>query len=185
MTADQLESIWVEFAAVLRRFIAGRVANRSDADDLLQDVFLKLQQGSKRPADLRNPTAWLYRFARNAIIDHHRRRRGASSVHDDIAEELDGRDEAELKRSVAEAVTCMLKGLPESDQQALRLADMNGQKQEDVAAELGVSLSAAKSRIQRAREKLRDLLDACCRLEFDRRGAVIACESKGGDCDCP
>ncbi len=175
MTAT-LEYIWHEFAAKLGRFIRARVADPATAEDLLQDVFVKIQ---KRLGQLDDPAkleGWIYLIARNAIIDHYRTRRETVEVPATLPAEPDEHNEEveELKA----AFRRMIYSLPEPYREAVVLTELNGLTQPALAARLGISLSGAKSRVQRGRAQLRRMLDECCTFEFDRRGKVIDCEPR-------
>jgi RNA polymerase sigma-70 factor, ECF subfamily len=175
MTAT-LEHIWHEFAAKLGRFIRARVADPATAEDLLQDVFVKIQ---KRLGQLEDPAkleGWIYLIARNAIIDHYRTRRETVEVPDTLPAEPE-ESNAEVEELKA-AFRRMIYHLPEPYREAVVLTELNGLTQPALAARLGISLSGAKSRVQRGRAQLRQMLDECCTFEFDRRGKVIDCEPR-------
>ncbi len=78
----------------------------------------------------------------------------------------------------------MLEALPLMYREARVLTEFRGQTQRDAAASLGISVTALKSRVQRARGLLRGMLDNCCRFEFDRRGRVIDAFPRDGGCEC-
>jgi len=132
----------------------------------------------RKRADLRDPArleAWLYRMARNALVDYLRARRPCAPVDPD-AVAAPGTDTAdEIARCVARAARCYLGTLPAIYQQAVRLAEEEGMAHAEVARLLGISPTAAKSRIRRGRQLVREKLEACCRFEFDRFGRVIDC----------
>ena len=178
-----IEQIWVEFTAQLRRFISGRVRDEADVDDILQEVFIKIHRGLDRLDDHSKLHAWVYQITRNAIIDHYRK--GGPGVEvpeelpDRIAEEEDsGGAEAE----VATWLRPMAEDLPDKYREALLLTDIEGLTQKELAERLDISISGAKSRVQRAREKLKDVLLECCHLEVDRRGKVVDWEPRQDDC---
>lgn len=166
-----LEYVYTNFHSKLLRFIAGRVPDRDSAEDILQDVFLKIHQhiGDLRESD--RLESWIYQITRNAIIDYYRRSRPQQELSEAFA--LHPEDEpdaiAELSPSVAEMLDC----LPSKYRQALELTDLQGLTQIELAARLNLSVSGAKSRVQRAREKLRNCLLDCCHFEFDRLGQVV------------
>jgi RNA polymerase sigma-70 factor (ECF subfamily) len=171
----QLEAIYQEFDAQLRRFIFRRVADPDASEDILQDVYLKIHT---HISDLRASNrldSWIYQIARNAIVDYYRRIRPEEELSEEVpaiqAEEPDV--ESELAASVREMLDC----IPEKYKQALILTELDGLTQNETADRLGLSLSGAKSRIQRAREKLKEAFLDCCHFEFDRRGRVIHYES--------
>ena len=72
-------------------------------------------------------------------------------------------------------------GLPEPYREALLLTEYEGLTQQQLAERVGISLSGAKSRVQRGREKLKQILLDCCHVELDRRGGIIDYQ---GQCDC-
>lgn len=181
--APPLESLWSEFARPLRAFLHSRVRNAADAEDLLQEVFLKVHQ---RIADLRDSArleGWLYQIARNAATDYYRRQRPSAPLPEDLvamSDPLSPNDAIDLRP----AIRRMLAALPEKYREALVRTEFRGENQRDAAAALGVSQTALKSRVRRGRMLLREMLDDCCRFEFDRRGKVIDATPRGGRCEC-
>jgi RNA polymerase sigma-70 factor, ECF subfamily len=180
-----VEHIWHEFSEKLGQFIRSRVADPASAEDILQDVFVRIQ---KQLGKLRDPAklqGWLYLIARNAIIDHYRTRKETVEVPESLpAESNDTEQElGELKA----AFRRMIYSLPEPYREALLLTEFDGLTQQQLAQRAGISLSGAKSRVQRGREQLKTMLEECCRFEFDRRGKVIECEprkhSACGECN--
>ena len=79
----------------------------------------------------------------------------------------------DLVTRLASDVREMVEALPEPYREALVLTSYEGLSQKELAKRLGLSYSGAKSRVQRARERVKDMLMTCCHLEFDRRGTVI------------
>jgi RNA polymerase sigma-70 factor (ECF subfamily) len=171
------EELWRTLSGDLRSFLRSRVSQDSDADDILQEVFLKIVEKIGSLRDARRIDSWAYQIARNAIVDHYRRRtpQPADPV-EDAAAGGDERDATNLKRSIAAWLALMIDRLPETVREAVRLYDLEAVPQAEIADRLGISLSGAKSRIQRGRRQLEELLNACCKLEMDRRGNVIQCE---------
>jgi RNA polymerase sigma-70 factor (ECF subfamily) len=179
-----LEHIWLEFAEKLGQFIRARVSDPATAEDILQDVFVKIQ---KRLGQLQDPArleGWIYLIARNAIIDHYRTRKETIEVPETLPAEPDARDGevGELKA----AFRRMIYNLPEPYREAVVLTEFDGLTQQELADRLKISLSGAKSRVQRGRAQLKQMLDECCTFEFDRRGKVIDCapRAKAGCKEC-
>ena len=177
------EQVWGEFKAQLRRFVASRVRNEADVEDILQEVFIKIHRGLERLADDARLQAWVYQITRNAVIDHYRRVEQnveVPSERPDVVAEEDGGEGAESE--VAAWLRPLAEDLPEKYREALLLTDIEGLTQKELAERLDISLSGAKSRVQRAREKLKDALLECCHLEVDRRGRVVDWESRWEEC---
>lgn len=168
----RVEFIWKEFSEKLRSFIAKRVKDPMLAEDILQDVFLKIHTNLGHLKNFSKLKSWIYQVTRNAIIDYYRSRRINSELPENLAEpEEDSRLNASQK--LAGSLKEMIKLLPPQYREALLLTEFGGMKQADLAKKLGISISGAKSRVQRGRRMLKELLYQCCHFEFDRRGMVI------------
>ena len=77
----------------------------------------------------------------------------------------------------------MVEALPTRYRDAVELVELRGMKQREAAEKLGLSLSGAKSRVQRGREKLRELMLECCHFQFDRSGKVMDFEPRSPGCN--
>jgi RNA polymerase sigma-70 factor (ECF subfamily) len=172
-----MQSIWTDLGQRLRQFVGARISDAHAADDVTQDVLLKVQARlGDLPAEDKLP-AWLFQIARNTIIDYHRAR--AVREHQDIthaesAVPLEAEsDEEDAVRELTPCLGRMVEQLPEPYREAMKLADIQGISQQELADRTGVSLSGAKSRVQRARQQLRAMIDDCCRIERDTRGNVM------------
>jgi RNA polymerase sigma-70 factor (ECF subfamily) len=172
---NTLQDIWAELGVRLRRFVGSRVRDPHAADDVTQDVMLKVQaQLDALPPGDKLP-AWVFAVARNAIVDHYR----ARAVRDHAAldevgpvAEAGGNEHRDVISELTPCLTRMVEHLPEPYRQAMKLADLEGLSQQAVADRMGISLSGAKSRVQRARQQLREMILDCCTVERDARGNV-------------
>jgi RNA polymerase sigma-70 factor (ECF subfamily) len=173
---------WREFAGPLRRFVLARVGDTHDAEDILQEIFLKAHLSMGALEDRARLKPWLYSIARNMVVDHHRARgavaRPAEGLRPGLVEEPT--EPPNANEEVIRCVRLLVDELPEEYRRALVLADLEGRPQKEVADTLGLSLSGAKSRVQRARKKLRAALLSCCRFEVDRLGNVLRWQPKAG-----
>ncbi len=189
MTKDVEEACWRELRARLHGFVRRRVGNPEDAEDVVQDVFVRMQRNIDTLSSTDRLDAWAFRIARNAIVDHYRalNRRNmtgeaAAKVMDDLA--ADGTVGEPSNDALAELAHCiapMVRGLPESYRQAIQLTELEGMTQAAAAERLGLSIPGAKSRVQRGRARLRAMLLRCCEIETDRRGRVVAFETRDGE----
>jgi RNA polymerase sigma-70 factor, ECF subfamily len=157
------ERVWEEFHTPLQQFIRRRISDEATAEDVLQDVFLKIHQHMDTLKDVRKLEGWIYQITRNAIIDAYREKRHETTLEAeevlDLPEELPDDD---IVSELLPSVRAMLRNLPEQDRQALVLTEYQGLTQKELAERLGLSFSGAKSRVQRAREKLKQQLLECC-----------------------
>ena len=175
-----VESIYDEFHAKLRAFTIGQTSDPEAAEDILQDVYLKIHAhlGDVRDGD--RLESWIYQVTRNAIADHYRRSRPQEALPDTLPAPVE--DEPDTASEVAASLGEMLRCLPPKYREALELTDLHGLSQAELAGRLKISLSGAKSRVQRAREKLREALLDCCHFEFDRYGRVIDYHANCPEC---
>jgi RNA polymerase sigma-70 factor, ECF subfamily len=167
-----IESLWGEYSARLNHFLRGRVSDPAEAEDLLQEVFIRVHQHLCCLPGPEKMDSWLYQIARNLVIDHYRRRKDWAEIPESLPAE-DEIVEEDPQEELALSLREMVDRLPEPYRQALILTEYEGLNQKELAERLGISFSGAKSRVQRARQKLRDLLLACCHFEMDRRGRVM------------
>ncbi len=172
-STKETERLWEEFADQLGGFLRARVGSEAVAEDLRQEVFLKLQRQLEANRTIHDLGAWLYRAARNAVIDHYRTRKKSEQVDESMAGDGPSSD-PDLAPLMA-SFRRMIHALPDGYREAVILADMEELPHKAVAERLGLNLSATKSRVLRGRAMLRESLDACCRFERDRRGSVIDC----------
>lgn len=175
-----LESIYTNFHTRLYNFIAGRISDPYAAEDILQDVYLKIHAnlGSLRKLD--RLESWLFQITRNAIIDHYRRTRPQEELSEVVAAPID--DEPEALSALAASVKGMLGCLPDKYRQAIELTELQGLTQNELASRLDLSISGAKSRVQRGREKLKEAFLDCCHFEFNRLGKVVDYHPKCDQC---
>jgi RNA polymerase sigma-70 factor, ECF subfamily len=173
---------WHELGDRLRVYVARRV-NPGDADDVVQSVMVKLLE-RRAGIDADSVRAWLFTVTRNAVAEYYRQHQPSVDLDSfgDVAE-IDETDPAD--RTIGNLSDCldpMLRMLPGADADLLRRIDLQGEAQTGLAASLGVPLSTVKSRVQRARTKLRSAFDACCAIDLGRNGAPIAFEPRAA---CP
>jgi RNA polymerase sigma-70 factor (ECF subfamily) len=167
-----VETVWADFSDTLKRFILKRVGNKQASEDILQDVFMRIHSGIAGLNDERRLQSWVYQIARNAVVDYYRKPQPGRELLEEQAALTDD-DDRDMERQLARSIKGMVEQLPEEYRQALILTAFEGLTQKEAAERLGLSLSGAKSRVQRAREKLRDMLLDCCHFEFDLHGRVI------------
>jgi RNA polymerase sigma-70 factor (ECF subfamily) len=189
MAPSSTATIWSDLSADLQRFIRRRVPDEHVADDLLQETFLRIHRSIGSLAQADRLAAWVYQIARNVVHDYYR-----SSAADTVglpdADPADQHDDrlGYLRGRTAEWLDELIRQLPEKYREAVQLSEIEGLPQQEVADRLNLSLSGAKSRIQRGRVMLRAVLDQCCNFEFDQRGKLLDCDPKPDrtvclDCD--
>ena len=182
-------AVWQDFRRPLLGFIARRVPDRETAEDILQEVMLGIH---RHAGDLeRSPavTAWIHQIARNAITDHYRRaavrRERPAGIELEPPEPPPSETAtAELRSELAACLRPLAERLPGPYREAITITELGGLTQTAAAAQLGLSTSGMKSRVQRARAQLRELLADCCEIELDRRGGISSYRPRRTPCDC-
>jgi RNA polymerase sigma-70 factor (ECF subfamily) len=171
---------WRELEAKLRPFVARRVRSDVDVDDIVQDVFLRMQRGLAALRDEERFGPWVYQVARSAIADHQRVAAKHRVVDVDAREEppLAVDDDRALEEELASYLAPFVAMLPSPYRDALTLVELEGLTQKQAAEMLGISLSGMKSRVQRGRVLLRKALEDCCHIALDTRGRVMSCEPR-------
>ena len=182
--SDELVSqIWNESRNRLKNFIAQKVDNEADVEDILQDVFCKIH---RRIDELKDPDklySWVYQLTRNAIIDYYRDQKKGVFVSEEFLSEIAVEPaDKDIEEEVLSWLKPMIEDLPDKHREALLLTDIEGMTQRDFAEKLDLSFSGAKSRVQRARQELREVLVNCCHLEFDRAGQIVEYKQRQSSC---
>jgi RNA polymerase sigma-70 factor, ECF subfamily len=186
--APGAEAIWREFHDRLFGFINRRVPSRETAEDILQDVMLRIHRHADDVERVEAVGAWIHGIARNAIADHYRsakvRRERPAGIEVDAEAAAEPETESDVRGELSACVAPLLDRVPASYREALRLTEIEGLTQAAAAERLGISHSGMKSRVQRGRAQLKQVLTACCQIERDRRGSLTAYQPRKGACDC-
>lgn len=188
------EELWQGVHDGLRTFIAKRVNDQGPVDDILQDVFVRVHRQMDSVNDPRRLVSWIYQITRNAIIDHYRKPGGQREVLTGLSSELEALndvsttsettdDAAELRAELAGCLRPMIEQLSQDYRDAITLVELQGLTQQAAAKQIGISLSGMKSRVQRGRKQLKQMLEDCCLIQLDRRRAVIDYDVRGTGCD--
>lgn len=178
---------WGVFYDRLHAFVAARIRNDADIDDLVQRILERAL--SRAPGtEIASTAGWLFGIARNAIADHYREgARNLMAAADALeAEEPLGSSDHE-RAAVLACMRPLLNALPPETAQLLEWADMDGRAMQSIADELGISLTAAKSRVQRARKDFVKVTSDCCAITIDARGRVtdLTPKERTRAVDCP
>jgi RNA polymerase sigma-70 factor (ECF subfamily) len=190
IAGDASQCAHQELEARLRPFVARRVSP-SDLDDVLQDIYLRVQRGLSAIRDDERFGPWVYQVARSAIAEQRRARArhplAEGEPPEAVTEDAPPSEEPSAEKKLAAAVVPFVAMLPSPYREALTLTELEGLTQQQAAEMLGISLSGLKSRVQRGRARLREMLDQCCVIALDVRGRPISCEPRergGAGCKC-
>lgn len=175
--------------AALLRYVRSRVADPATAEDLVHDIFLRATRQQHHVREDGAYVGWLFRIARNRIIDHYRARKPAEPWEDHLAgttaTETQDPEETRLRAALSAYIRGVVEGLPPIYREALLATDYEGLRQTELARRLRLSVPTVKSRVQRARALVRAEIERCCSWETDVYGAVTDCRPKSpARCDC-
>jgi RNA polymerase sigma-70 factor (ECF subfamily) len=183
--AASLKRISEQFRSEIFAYIRGKLGDSATADDLTQETFVKVGNALAKGTEPEHFRGWLFQIARNTVIDFLKKTPKFVPFEESHAvskgEDPNPVDDEFRKRLFSYALNA-IETLPTEDREALMLTEMDGLSREELASELGISLSAAKSRVHRARAKLRKTVEECCRLVTDPYGRVIDWKKRGTPC---
>lgn len=171
--SPDLTAIGKSFDRLRTGFVWSRLRDRLAVEDILQEICLKIHTGLDRLRDSERIEGWIFRIARNAIIDYYRGRRPAVELTEEMVGFEEDREERKLQERLRRDVQAMVDRLPPSFRETIVMTDLGSASQVERARRTGLSFSGAKSRVQRARARLRRMLLDCCHFQFDRMGRVI------------
>ncbi|MCF7825618.1 MAG: RNA polymerase sigma factor SigZ [Candidatus Marinimicrobia bacterium] len=174
------EEIWQAYHERLLNFLKTRVDHHI-AEDLLQDVFIKIHSkidGLKQSDKLES---WVYQITRNSVIDYYRSNRPLEELptwlKDDDIEEYES-----VAQELSNCLTPLIQQLPLKYRIALSRVELERKTQKELAEELGISISGAKSQVQRGRAQLKSLLHDCCVVEVNRHQQPVTFSQKTASC---
>ncbi|MEC5127892.1 sigma-70 family RNA polymerase sigma factor [Verrucomicrobiales bacterium BCK34] len=162
----------------LFRFVCSKVGDPHLAEDLTQEILLR---GLSKLSGLKSRErleSWLFQIARNAIADHFRQTKPTEVFSDDLPDNNDAfqtiaEEDAVLREMLSSFIRGVVESLPAKYRDALRYTDYEGHTQAELARREGISLSGAKSRVQRARQEVREAVKRCCDIEKDASGQIL------------
>jgi RNA polymerase sigma-70 factor, ECF subfamily len=179
--ALQTETIWADFSRPLLGFIKQRVADTDVAQDILQDVFIKIHLNLPTLADTNKLAAWVYQITRHTILDHLRNRKKTVTLTEESA--VLYLTDPPLTETFSQCLRPFVNRLAEPYQDVLLQTELGSLSLKDYARLSGLSYSGAKSRSQRARAQLRRLFTDCCRITPDVYGHIVDYQNRTG-CSC-
>jgi len=175
-----IESIWQQIHSELKAFVTKKIKESADVEDIVHDTFVKMKINIDKLEDASKINAWIYQIARNNINDYYR----AKSRHpvyestESSSNKLFEDEEDEIKtllqtRHFSDYAASVINQLPDKYREAVYMADIKGMSQGEIALKLKLSLSGAKSRVQRGRQKVKELVLMCCDVNTDVYGNII------------
>lgn len=174
---NQVWNIWMTSKDKLYKYVLSRFKDEELAKDVTQEVLLKVHRSCCSGKEIKNLNSWLFEIARNTSIDVLKK----ESKQKNKTPLTDTPTDGTVWTEISLFLEPLIGFLPEKYATPLRMSDLDKVAQKDIAEQLGIGLSATKSRIQRARKMLKDEINTCFQLEFDRNGNPSSTEIKS-DC---
>ncbi|PKL85594.1 MAG: RNA polymerase sigma factor SigZ [Ignavibacteriae bacterium HGW-Ignavibacteriae-1] len=167
-----IEEIWKEYHSNLLAFIRKRVNDTMAAEDIIQEVFIRIHSQISTLKDESKLKSWLYQITRNAIVDYYRTRKPTSELQE-WHEVPETSDEDDIEQEISSCLIPMIHHLPEKYRQAVQLSEIEERAQKEIAEVENISISGAKSRVQRGRALLKTMLHDCCVFDINRNNRLV------------
>lgn len=167
------EDTWKTYRERLYLFIVKRVNDKFIAEDITQDVLLRVYTHLDNLNSHEKFLPWLYTIARNAIADYYRHSRSEPELPETLASAVEMEDEQSTYAQLAPCLLPLIQQLPSPYQMAIHYSEIENLSQRELAEKAGISLSGAKSRVQRGRKILKELLFQCCQLKISATGKLV------------
>jgi RNA polymerase sigma-70 factor, ECF subfamily len=184
----EVAKIYTKFHEALFAFIRSRISSREDAEDILHNVFLKISSGIERLSGEEKLQSWVYSITRNTIIDYYRKNanRRMSGIDSNLEDTLPEEPDTDNKKNLDQCISSMIELLPEDYRGIITDSEINEIKQKDLTEKYGIAYPSVRSRVQRGRERLKQLFYNCCQVETDVRGNVmnVSRNLSDGGCGC-
>ena len=172
------KEIGVSFYKVIYAYFFKRVSSVEIAEDLTQEVFLKII-GSNSEKEILSYKSWIFTIAKNTLIDHYRKRKPNEEFNEEIHSPEDTKDHTHTE--ISNCIVHMLSSLEPEDEMILRRIELQEMSQKNLSEELEMNYTTLKSKVRRARQLLQKKMKQCCNFEKDSRGNTSSCKKKSDD----
>jgi RNA polymerase sigma-70 factor, ECF subfamily len=171
----EINAAYKEFNKILYHYILRRVNSKEDAKDILQNVFIKIYQKASSLSDEQKMKSWVYRITQHAIIDYYRTRTDTpyAELPEQLSESIAAQPDTDNFYGLDQCIRPFIEQLPQEYREIVRESELNGIKQKDLAEKYNMPYVSLRSRVQRGREKLKNMLIQCCSLELDSKGNLL------------
>jgi len=166
------ENIWNEFHNELFNFINRKVKDNDTANDILQDIFIKIHLKLDTLTNQDKLTSWLYQITRNSILDYFKKHKPQSEFLDDFFAPIKEQT-LDFNNEISPCMLRLINHLPDNYKDAILETELGQLSQKEYAKKSRISYSGAKSRIQRARQQLHLLFKDCCKIQTDIYGNIV------------
>jgi RNA polymerase sigma-70 factor (ECF subfamily) len=171
----EINTIHSQFHNILRNYIVARVNNRDDAADILQEVFIKIASNLHSLTGDEKLKSWIFTITKNAIIDYYRKNatNRTTSMTENTMDNMHIETDFDATKGLEKCLEGFIQRLPEEYRDIIIDSEIKGIKQKDLIEKYNLAYPSVRSRVQRGRSRLKDMLLACCKVELDSRGSVL------------
>ncbi len=184
-----IEKLWVKVHGQLFGYISKHVKIQDDIDDIIQDTFVKVKSNINKLINPAKVESWIFQIARNTMNDYFRKQKKSFNNEQNLDELIiepnafvDQDINVQIQtKEFSEYAGFVVNELPEKYRKAVYMADIQGLSMKELAEELNISVSGAKSRVQRGRKLIREIILKCCDVNTDKYGNIVDYERR--DCN--
>lgn len=182
----EVSTMYTQFRSELLGYVKSKVRSREDAEDIVQNVFIKISANIDKLADDVKLKNWLFTITRNTVIDYYRvnANKRKVAVADEIDEHVFDARDPDPTKGLDQCMNSMINLLPDEYRDIIIESEIKGVKQKDLADKYGIAYPSMRSRVQRGRERLKQLFYNCCHIATDKHGNVLEAQPRH-DCEGP
>jgi RNA polymerase sigma-70 factor, ECF subfamily len=182
----EVTTIYKQFHSELLGYVRSKIRSKEDAEDILQNVFISISSNVDKLNEDVKIKNWIFTITRNAIIDYYRinATRKKMGMTEAIDENILDTEDIDPTKGLDRCVSSMIQLLPDEYRQIIMDSEIKGEKQKDLAERYNIAYPSLRSRVQRGRERLKQLFYNCCHIETDKLGNIMEARGKTG-CDGP
>lgn len=168
-----MTSLHNEFRPILNNYIAKRVNNTADVEDLLQEVFIRIYRNMAGVSRQESFRSWVFRITRNVIIDHYRRNGNVKAHATEMVSLADDGESFDSTKQLENCIHRFIGRLPEEYREIVMDSEIRGIRQKELAEKYNLEYPTLRSRIRRGRARLKAMFLDCCKIELDSRGNIM------------
>ncbi len=182
MQKKDIFNTWNCYRSDIQTLVSANTLQKSDAEDIVQEVFIKFWTKHNEIRDNNKTLFWLLHVARNTIADYYRKKDNVVKKIRSDTIQINFEDE-QIKDGSKKLIP-IINSLPVIYKTALLLSEIYGLPHKEIAEQLGLTVTCIKTRVIRARKLLAEKMHACCSFEYDKYGNIIDCSDKPAYIDC-
>lgn len=180
---DKFNSIWNKFHKDLKYLVMLKISNKEDAQDVLQDIFVKIYKNIDYVDNIENLKAWVNKIATNTIIDYYKKAKINTTDIDILNIEDENIIDESYNHEISKCLNLFLHQLNKEDEDIINNAHFKKLKHKEIANEINISVANSKVKFSRAKKKLKNLLSECCEFQVDKYGNIVTYNQKT-NCKC-